>query len=119
MRYVMMINGDPDGWESAPPDESGAVMEQIYGWFEKLSADGKIADGGAELQHPRTARTARRGADGQIVLTDGPYLEIKEVVGGVVMLNAADVDEAIAIAATWPGLLAPTDSVEVRPVVER
>ena len=77
-------------------------MKQIYGWFERWQPTGKIADGGAELQRRDTAKTVRAGADGGPVVTDGPYLELKEVIGGFVMLECDDIDEAARIAATWP-----------------
>jgi hypothetical protein len=118
MRYAMLICEDPDLWDNASPEENEAAMKEIYAWFEKWGAAGKIADGGAELQHPRTARTARRDDRG-VVVTDGPYLELKEVVAGVVFLQADDLDDAMAVAATWPALSFPSTSVEVRPVVAR
>jgi hypothetical protein len=120
VKYAMLICGDMDQWQDASPETATAVMKQTYGWFERWQAAGKIADGGAELEHPRTARTVRNGPDGQPVIVDGPYLELKEVVGGVVFLEADDLDDAMAVAATWPGLpYGPQNSIEVRPVVTR
>jgi hypothetical protein len=114
----MLICGDPDEWESTPPEEMAAGMKEIYAWFEKWQAAGKIANGSEQLEHPRTARTARGGPDGAPAVTDGPYLELKEVIGGVIFLEADDLDDATAVAATWPGLArSPHNSVEVRPVV--
>jgi hypothetical protein len=52
------------------------------------------------------------------VVTDGPYLELKEVVGGFVVLEADDIDQAVAIAAEWPSL-GRSSSIEVRPIMER
>jgi len=63
------------------------------------------------------AKTIRAAADGKPVVTDGPYLELKEVVGGFIVLETEDIDEAVAIAATWPSLTGST-SIEVRPVME-
>jgi hypothetical protein len=116
MRYVMLINGDESEWTAADPAELEAGMKDVYAWFERWSPTGKIADGGVQLDSIRTARTIRAGADGRPVVTDGPYLELKEVVGGVVILNADDIDEAVAVAATWP--LSGSASIEVRPVIE-
>ena len=93
-------------------------MKQIYGWFERWQPAGKIVEGGAELQPRETARTVRAGADGQPLITDGPYLELKEVIGAIVMLECDDLDEATRIAATWP-LTAGVSAVEVRPVLSR
>lgn len=117
MKYAMLICGDPDEWEQAPPEVAAAGMKEIYAWFERWQAAGKIAQGGEQLQHPRTARTARGGPDGTPTVTDGPYLELKEVVGGFIFLEAENLDDAMAVASTWPGLAyGPGNSVEVRPV---
>jgi hypothetical protein len=71
MRYAMLINHGLDEGMTAPSDERAAMMAEIFAWMEKWGAAGKIADTGAELNHPRTARTARVGADGQPVITMG------------------------------------------------
>jgi hypothetical protein len=113
MRYAMLICGVEEEWDAA---EAQGAMEEIYAWFGKWEHLGKIVKGGAELDSVRTARTIRPGPDGPVV-TDGPYLELKEVVGGVVFLEADNIDEAVAIASGWP--LQASASVEVRPVVAR
>jgi hypothetical protein len=118
MRFAMLINDDPVAREQIPADIAAAAMQETYAWLDKWDAAGKLADGRAQLQHPRTARTIRTDAAGNTVVTDGPYLELKEVIGGVVFLTAVDLDDAIAVASTWPGLRRPGTSVEVRPVVE-
>lgn len=116
MRYVMMICGEEANWP-ADPAKADAVMAEINAWFDKWLAKGKIASGGAELDSVRTAKTVRRGPDGRPVVTDGPYLELKEVVGGFIHLVADDMDEALAVASGWPGIHLG-DKVEVRPVIE-
>jgi hypothetical protein len=118
MRYVMMICGDDAAW-SADPDRIEAAMQEINAWLDKWAADGKVVDGGAELDSVRTAKTISRGPDGQPLVTDGPYVELKDVIGGFVNLRADSIDEAVAIAAGWPGIVIFDDKVEVRPVVER
>lgn len=116
MKFGMMINGpaEPSGMDC----KSDAGMQEVYAWFEKWSTAGKIADGGAELDAVSKSKTIRGGAGGKTVITDGPYLELKEVVGGVVFLAADSIDEAVEVAATWPGLAYPGVSVEVRPIIE-
>ena len=112
MKFAMLICG-PD----APSTESGPdQMKEIYGWFDKWGQAGKIADGGVELDSVRKAKTVRTREDGSQVVTDGPYLELKEVIGGVVILEADDIDDAVAVAGTWPG--GPGVSVEVRPTID-
>jgi hypothetical protein len=115
MKYAMLICTDESEWADVDPAVRDEGMKEVYAWFEKWGPTGKIADGGAELDATRTAKTIRPGATGPVV-TDGPYLELKEVVGGVVFLNADSIDDAVAVAATWP--LAGSSSIEIRPVIE-
>ena len=68
---------------------------------------------GEELQPRHTATTVRFGPDHSAVITDGPFVESKEMVGGWAIVDVADLDEALALAKSWPG----RDGVEVRPVV--
>jgi hypothetical protein len=119
MKYAMLICGDEENWFNADEAEIRATMDEIYTWMEKWEKAGKIAPGGAELDHSGKARTVSRGADGQPVVTDGPYLELKEIIGGVIMLEADDIDEAVAVAAGWPGIARYAEKVEVRPVISR
>jgi hypothetical protein len=116
MRYAMLICGVEDEWASQTEADMAAMMEQIGAWFDRWRDAGKIGAGGEELDSVRTAKTVRLGADGRPVVTDGPYLELKEVIGGFLVLEAEDIEEAVAIAATWPSLTGST-SVEVRPVI--
>ena len=113
MRYAMLICGNPESWADSTAAEQAAAMTATYAWFERWSQAGKIAQGGAELADVSTARTIRGG-----LVTDGPYLEAKEVIGGFVLLDAESMDEAVEIAATWPSAVRPDVVIEVRPVVE-
>ncbi len=118
MKFAMLIFGDDHEWSTLSPADEQDLMKQIYGWYERWQPTGKIADGGVELQPRETAKTVRAGADGQPMIIDGPYLELKEVIGGVVLLECDDIDEAGRIAATWP-LAAGMSALEVRPVMSR
>ena len=68
--------------------------------------------GGAELGEPRQARTVRRGG----LVTDGPFAETKEHLGGFIVLEVPDLEAAIEVASGWPGLEWAGDGVELRPV---
>ena len=116
MRYAMLICGDESEWDTQSPAEMEQAMDHIRAWVEKWKSAGNLLPGGEELDSVRSAKTIRRGPDGPVV-TDGPYLELKEVVGGFLVLEADDIDQAVAIAAEWP--LWGTASVEVRPVMDR
>jgi hypothetical protein len=118
MKYAMLIFGDDREWTELSPADEQDAMKLVYAWFERWQPTGKIADGGVELQARDTAKTVRAGANGEPVVTDGPYLELKEVIGSVVMLECDDIDEAARVAATWP-LGAGMSALEVRPVMSR
>lgn len=118
MKFALLIIGDDSEWSTLPPDEEQDLMKQIYQWYERWQPTGKIADGGAELQPQTTARTIRSGADGGSVVTDGPYMELKEVVGGIVIIEADTIEEAVEIGATWPRGAGMT-AIEVRPLMSR
>jgi hypothetical protein len=113
MRYAMLIISNEAEWDAMDAATHDAAMAKIYAWFEKWGAAGKIADGGAELASSSEARTVRGGA-----VTDGPFIEAKEAVGGVTFLDAESMEEAVEIAASWPGVAEGRIAAEVRPVIE-
>jgi hypothetical protein len=112
VNYVLLIFDTPA--EPAPgTPEYNAWYAEVGAWYEKWGASGKLADGGRQLQGPTTAKTVR-GPD----VTDGPFMETKEVLGGYSVVEAASIDEAADIAKTWPGVDRGWITVEVRPVIE-
>src|SRR5271165_4904182 len=113
MKYVMLILNNADAVASLTADEQQAWSTEIMGWYEKYASSGALAEAGHQLQSPETARTVRASG-----VTDGPFMETKEVLGGFSVLEAATVDEAIDLASTWPGVDRGLITVEVRPVVE-
>jgi hypothetical protein len=113
MRYAMLIIGDESYWDAQEPSQRDAAMSEIFAWFEKWGAAGKIADGGAELANSSEAKTVRAGT-----VSDGPYVEAKEVIGGITFLEADTIDEAADIAASWPGVADGRSTIEVRPIIE-
>jgi hypothetical protein len=118
VKFAMLICSDETSWASLSPADEQDVMKEIYAWFEKWQPTGKIADSGVELQPKSTAKTIRRGTDGEPVVTDGPYLELKEVIGGIVVLECDTIDEAVQVAAEWPSG-GGMNAIEVRPVTNR
>ena len=117
MRYAMLINGVEQEWNRATAAERGSAMAAIEEWFDAWGAAGKIGAGSAQLDSVDTARTIRSGSDGDVLVTDGPYIELKEVIGGIVILTADSLDEAVQIASGWPSLTGST-SIEVRPTID-
>jgi hypothetical protein len=121
MKYAAILTsnaGDIATWEQMSPEEAAtARAEEVPQWealFNELGQTGKLGFG-AELEAPKTAKTVRV-RDGETIVTDGPFAETKEQIGGVMLLDADDLDEAISIAARIP--VAFRASVELRPVIE-
>jgi hypothetical protein len=113
MKYVLLFGGTMEGAEQLPGAERERAMadyEKSGQWFERYSKAGKVV-GGEELQGPSTATTVTH-ANGKAIVTDGPFIESKEVIGGFALIEVADLDEALAMAKEWPG------TVEIRPVVD-
>ena len=116
MRFVMFIHNDPAKfawWEGLTREEREADIERHRAWFREHAQAGHIV-GGEELATPDRARIARR-RKGEAVITDGPFVETTELLGGFVLLEADDLDAATAIGASWPGLEFEHDAIEVRP----
>ena len=114
VKYVLLFTETKDRlllWESMPDAQRLAAYGQINQWFGKYSS--KIT-GGHELQPERTATTVRFN-NGKPMVTDGPFIEGKESIGGYAEVEVAGLDEAIAMAKEWP----TGGPVEVRPVIER
>ena len=113
MRYMMLII-DTEAGLAQPASELNSLFAEIRAWYEKMTAAGKIADRGSELQGGRTARTIRAGS-----VFDGPFIEAKEVLGGYSVLEADSMDEAVQVAGSWPGVQQGLVTIEVRPLVVR
>jgi hypothetical protein len=111
MQYALLIY-TPDPTGDVPPEAIAAEMEQYNAFSEHLRARGAML-GGEALDSVATATTVRV-IDGRTVTTDGPFAETKETLGGFYLVEAADLDEAIAYAAMIPG--AKHGCIEVRPV---
>ena len=111
MQYVLLICGDEDRLNNSPHAEE---RHQAWGAFsQELVAAGKIR--GGERLRPAASATTVRLQRGQPLLTDGPFAETKEQLGGFYLIEAQDLDEAVAWAAKMPHLV-DGGSVEVRPV---
>jgi hypothetical protein len=102
-RFVLFTYPDPDyasRWLDMTEAERQAEIERHNVWFAKHRERIK---GGEELAWPKLVRTVRVRGD-QPVVTDGPFVEGKELLGGFIVLEAADLEEACAIATEWPAL---------------
>ncbi len=111
MKYLM-LGAITEAGQQLQAAELEAWMTEIGAWYEKHAGSGALADSGYQLDGPQTARTVRAGG-----VTDGPYIESKEVLAGYSLLETGSIDEAVAIASTWPGVDRGWIAMEIRPVM--
>src|SRR5690242_9829721 len=115
-QYAALIYepGDPD-WSSLDSPDKQTMMQEYSAFGEAAAA---IIRGGAALYPTTTATSVRLqgGPDGEVVTSDGPFAETKEVLTGFYLLECADLDEAVRWAAKIPAVR--TGTVEVRPVID-
>ncbi len=111
MKYILLFCGNDDRWDTMPEAERNGMYARIGEWWGGHHESGKIF-GGEELQPSTTATTVRFNGDNTVV-TDGPFIEAKETVGGFALIDVANLDEAIAMAKSWPA----RGLVEIRPLV--
>ncbi len=119
MRYAMLIYSDQEPWFELSEEEAAKASEEsLPKWYALMDELGKADPDykGKELDDIRTAKTVRV-RDGKLLVTDGPFAETKEQIGGLFDINLPDLDSALEFAAKIP--TAEAGSVEVRPVVER
>ena len=113
MRYLFLLYSDP----AAGPQGPDSMAEEMPKWFaytDELAQAGALL-GGEALQMPDTATTLQV-RDGERITTDGPFAETKEILGGFYMIEAPDLDAAMAWAEKCPS--APYGKVEIRPIME-
>ena len=110
--YLVLIYDD-ESWMSAAPEAAGRLMEGHTKFGENNAA---ALRGGNALQSQTTATTLRHDGSGSYTVTDGPFAETKEALGGYYLVEAADLDEAIALARQIP-TLSPGAGLEIRPVM--
>ena len=119
MRYALLIYDDDSAWVDLPADARAALRsEEMPRWVALFEELGKADPGvsGKELSGRDTAKVVRV-RDGERLVTDGPFAETKEILGGVFFLDVPDLDEAIRLAALVPAA-ADTGAIEIRPVVQ-
>jgi hypothetical protein len=111
VKYMMMLVRDDDQWEAL--SDGDRDMDAIRRWWGGLVERG-VLRGGEQLQPARTATTIV-WKQGDPVITDGPFMETKETIGGYGIIDVPDLDSAIEIARSWPAV---GHKVEIRPVIE-
>lgn len=114
MKYMLLIYDDEQVWAKMSASEQGRLFGEYGAFTESIRASGHYVSG-APLQPVATATCVKLRNDKQLV-TDGPFAETQEQLGGYYMVEARDLDEAIALAARIPS--AKLGTIEIRPVME-
>jgi hypothetical protein len=113
MKFMMLICWDAEKMDAqTEPDPADTPDEESFPWLDEVQASG-VWVAGDQLAPPRRARSVRV-RDGKASVTDGPFAETKEVVGGFDILECGSMDEAVEIAAGHPA--AQIGTIEVRPL---
>ena len=111
MQYMLLIYGDESLWAQLPEAEMQQTMQAYVEYSKALAASG-ILRGGSELASVATATTVRV-RNSKVLMTDGPFMETKEQLGGYYLIETASLDEAIEWAAKIPS--AAFGCIEIRP----
>jgi len=111
---MLLIYGDEGEWSELGPEESAAEMAKWTAFGAAIESEGILR--GGDALHPTGAATTVRVRDGETQVTDGPFAETREQLGGYYMLECDGLDQAIDAARRIPSV--GTGSVEVRPIME-
>ena len=114
MKYLLLCCHDEKKLDSMSKSDCDAMMEETMAYCEALKKSGHLI-ALEQLEPVQTAMTVRV-RDGQLSMTDGPFVETKEQVGGFFLINARDLNEALQVASKFPSVR--FGSMEVRPVRE-
>ncbi len=102
MKFICLGYIEENMWQGRSEEERLAMMEECFVYDDELQKNGHIA-GGEALQNSRTAATLR-WQNGKVIVTDGPYAETKEQLGGILILEARDMAQAIELMSKHPGV---------------
>ena len=102
MKYICLGYLDPKKWEALSESEVNVLMDDCFAYDDVLRKNGHFA-GGEALQGPQNAVTLR-SQNGKVMVTDGPYAETKEHLGGILILEANDLNHAIQLMSKHPGV---------------
>ena len=113
MRFLCLGYMNEKRWDAMSPSEQESLMQECFAYDDVLRQNGYFA-GGEALQSVRTAKTLR-WQGGKVLVTDGPFAETKEQLGGLLLLEARDMDHAVALMSKHPGVRLG-GPFEIRPV---
>jgi hypothetical protein len=115
MKYLLALFADESGWEDVTPEQMSEGMEP-WNRFERELYDSGAHIAGEGLQQSTEAKTVKLVEGGTPIVTDGPFAETKEQLGGFYLIDVENLDQALAWAKKVP--LRPGSSIEVRPVMD-
>ena len=114
MKYICLGYMEEKKWETMSESERNAMLDDCFAYDDALRKNGHFA-GGEALQSPQNATTLR-WKNGKVLITDGPYAETKEHLGGILVLEARDLNHAIQLMSNHPGVKA--GPFEIRPAAD-
>ena len=114
MKYMLLVHHDEESFRKRPEAEREGMLQESVQLALQLHSGGQYV--AAAPLHPSSETRCVRVRDGRALVTDGPFAETREQLGGYFLINAKNIEEAIAIAARIPG--ARIGAVEIRPVTE-
>jgi hypothetical protein len=114
MKFICLGYAEPNKFEGMSEKERGTVLDECFGYDDVLRKNGHFA-GGEALQSSNTARTLR-WKNGHVSVTDGPYAETKEQLGGILILEARDLNHAVELMSQHPGV--KIGPFEIRPAAD-
>jgi hypothetical protein len=114
MQYLLLIYANEQTWADMPPEQSQAMYGEYYAFTNSVKESGHYRSG--EALTPTNTATTVRVREGKTLTTDGPFAETREQLGGFYLIEAADLDDAIKIAARIPD--ARIGCVEIRPIMK-
>lgn len=108
--YLLLLREDTSNWAGLSPAEMGEIIQQYRAWSQKLAEQGRLIEG-HKLADEGGKRV--RGSVGRALVTDGPYAETKDVIGGLFVIRAASYEEAVELVADCPHLRTGNE-IEIR-----
>ncbi len=114
MQYLLLIYDEESKINAMPPEEQGPFYKAYGDFTQDVIKSGKFKSG--EALQPVSTATTVRVRDGKTLTTDGPFAETREQLGGFYLIEAKDLDEAIAVAAKIPS--SKIGSIEIRPIMK-
>jgi len=111
-RYMLLLRAEPGPFEKLSPEEIQGILQRFAKWRETLTAAGHNPEG--QKLRDRTGRQLRQQPDGKLIVTDGPYAETREILGGY---DADSFDQAVELAKGCPVL--PFGPIEIREIERR